>query len=398
MAIIFIVLLSDLTSRISTRKKEQELLEDAQKVIMELGEKGFLDLLGIPTEELRYDQAPLYPGPDRGAWTYSDEELINMSVYEKCAPSVVQILSDSSLSDDAQGSGVIISSEGHILTNLHVLSDNNTYTVNFYDGSTAKAHLIGKDRLTDLAVLVVEGARELSPITSAKDLPVVGEKILAIGNPFGFTWSLTTGIVSGLDRTVYNSDGGLIANMIQTDAMINPGNSGGPLLNSRGEMIGLVSSIYSTSGSAQGISFSLPVSVCSLVANEIIKNGKYSRGWLDILSLELNPQIVDYCSLPVEKGILVSQTVPDGFAAKGGIKGGTEKAQYGQSVIYLGGDVIIDIDGRPIESYADYFAAFFETKAGDTVDVTVQRGNSKVLLKDIQLVEQTSENVRWVLR
>ena len=137
--------------------------------------------------------------------------------------------------------------------------------------------------------------------------------------------------------------------MIQTDALINPGNSGGPLLDTKGRMVGLVSSIYSTSGSAQGISFALPAESVRNISQKIIKDGKVSRGWLDFLSVELNSQIVSYCNLPVDKGILVSQVVPAGMADRGGIKGGSEKAQYGSSVIYLGGDVVGAIGDKTIE-------------------------------------------------
>ena len=395
--IILVTILGILSGKLRDAKRRNRLVEDAQIVLGELGEKGFFDLVGIPTDELEWKGTASYPGPDRGAWTYSEDERVNISVYGKCAPSVVQILANTTLSSDAQGSGVVISTDGYILTNSHVLGKGEQYVVNFYDGTTANATLVGVDRLTDIAVLKVE-RKDLTPISATRSEPVVGEKVLAIGNPFGYTWSLTTGIVSGLGRSILNPDGNLIPDMIQTDALINPGNSGGPLLNSRGEMIGLVSSIYSTTGSSQGISFALPVDVCSLVANEIIENGRFSRGWIDILSVELNPQIVDYLKLPVDKGIIVSQTVPGGNADKGGLKGGNRKAQYGSSVIYLGGDVILEIDGKRIENYSDYFEAMFQKKAGDKVDILVYRGSGTVLLKDVVLVEQTSENTRWILR
>ena len=161
---------------------------------------------------------------------------------------------------------------------------------------------------------------------------------------------------------------------------------------------GLVSSIYSTSGSAQGISFALPVESVRDIAEKIIKEGKVSRGWFDFLSVELNSQIVSYCNLSVEKGILVSQVVPMGMADKGGIKGGSEKAQYGSSVIYLGGDVVVAINGRKVEDYTDYFALLFTSSPGDKVDVTVVRNGETVELKGVELVQQTEENTRWILR
>jgi S1-C subfamily serine protease len=186
--------------------------------------------------------------------------------------------------------------------------------------------------------------------------------------------------------------------MIQTDALINPGNSGGPLLNGNGEMVGLISSIYSTSGSAQGISFALPAETVKDVVSEIIDKGTVQRGWLDILSIELNAQIVAHSKLNVSEGILVSQVVPAGRADRGGLKGGSEKAQYGQSVIYLGGDIIVGINDKAIKDYTDYFSVLFSTKAGDKVDITVNRKGQNIVLEDVELVEQTEENTKWILR
>lgn len=227
----------------------------------------------------------------------------------------------------------------------------------------------------------------------------VGQICYTIGNPYGYSWSFTDGSISGLDRMVStSSSSSVIPNMIQTNALVNPGNSGGPLLNSSGEMIGLISSIYSTTGSAEGISFALPVDTVLDVADSLIKNGKVTRGWMDILSVELNAQIVAYSNLVVDEGILVSQVVPLGKADKGGIKGGSEKAQYGQSVIYLGGDVIVAINDTPITGYTDYFAFLFSTKAGDKVNVKVIRNGQEKVLENIELVEQTEENIQWILR
>ena len=240
----------------------------------------------------------------------------------------------------------------------------------------------------------------LKPIDIAKNPSLkVGQIVYAIGNPYGYSWSFTDGSISGLERMVStSSSSSVIPNMIQTNALVNPGNSGGPLLSSSGEMIGLISSIYSTSGSAEGISFALPVETVVDVVSSLIKDGKVSRGWMDFLSVELNAQIVSYCNLPVDKGILVSQVVPSGKADRGGLKGGNEKAQYGQSVIYLGGDIIVKINDTPIEGYVDYFAALFSTKSGDKVDVTVIRNGQTKVLKDVELVEQTEENTQWILR
>ena len=382
-------------------EKEKESLRDAmQEVVEKDGVETLFEMAGIPVDQVYYGEEliPLFQSKD-GAWVYTSEELRNMAVYKKCKDSVVQILAESSLSDSGQGSGVILSSDGYIVTNKHVVGSGTDFSIVFSDESSARATLVGYDSLSDIAILKTE-KEGLVPMElgSSEDL-TVGQTLLAIGNPYGYTWSLTSGMVSGVERMVSTStSASVIPNMIQTDALINPGNSGGPLLDTQGRMVGLVSSIYSTSGSAQGISFALPVESVRDIAEKIIKEGKVSRGWFDCLSVELNSQIVSYCNLSVEKGILVSQVVPMGMADKGGIKGGSEKAQYGSSVIYLGGDVVVAINGRKVEDYTDYFALLFTSSPGDKVDVTVVRNGETVELKGVELVQQTEENTRWILR
>ena len=382
-------------------EKEKESLRDAmQEVVEKDGVETLFEMAGIPVDQVYYGEEliPLFQSKD-GAWVYTSEELRNMAVYKKCKDSVVQILAESSLSDSGQGSGVILSSDGYIVTNKHVVGSGTDFSIVFSDESSARATLVGYDSLSDIAILKPE-KEGLVPMElgSSEDL-TVGQTLLAIGNPYGYTWSLTSGMVSGVERMVSTStSASVIPNMIQTDALINPGNSGGPLLDTQGRMVGLVSSIYSTSGSAQGISFALPVESVRDIAEKIIKEGKVSRGWFDFLSVELNSQIVSYCNLSVEKGILVSQVVPMGMADKGGIKGGSEKAQYGSSVIYLGGDVVVAINGRKVEDYTDYFALLFTSSPGDKVDVTVVRNGETVELKGVELVQQTEENTRWILR
>lgn len=382
-------------------EKEKESLRDAmQEVVEKDGVETLFEMAGIPVDQVYYGEEliPLFQSKD-GAWVYTSEELRNMAVYKKCKDSVVQILAESSLSDSGQGSGVILSSDGYIVTNKHVVGSGTDFSIVFSDESSARATLVGYDSLSDIAILKTE-KEGLVPMElgSSEDL-TVGQTLLAIGNPYGYTWSLTSGMVSGVERMVSTStSASVIPNMIQTDALINPGNSGGPLLDTQGRMVGLVSSIYSTSGSAQGISFALPVESVRDIAEKIIKEGKVSRGWFDFLSVELNSQIVSYCNLSIEKGILVSQVVPMGMADKGGIKGGSEKAQYGSSVIYLGGDVVVAINGRKVEDYTDYFALLFTSSPGDKVDVTVVRNGETVELKGVELVQQTEENTRWILR
>ena len=388
------------TGYLKAEKEKESLRVAMQEVVEKDGVETLFEMAGIPVDQVYYGEEliPLFQSKD-GAWVYTSEELRNMAVYKKCKDSVVQILAESSLSDSGQGSGVILSSDGYIVTNKHVVGSGTDFSIVFSDESSARATLVGYDSLSDIAILKTE-KEGLVPMElgSSEDL-TVGQTLLAIGNPYGYTWSLTSGMVSGVERMVSTStSASVIPNMIQTDALINPGNSGGPLLDTQGRMVGLVSSIYSTSGSAQGISFALPVESVRDIAEKIIKEGKVSRGWFDFLSVELNSQIVSYCNLSVEKGILVSQVVPMGMADKGGIKGGSEKAQYGSSVIYLGGDVVVAINGRKVEDYTDYFALLFTSSPGDKVDVTVVRNGETVELKGVELVQQTEENTRWILR
>ena len=388
------------TQYLSSVKNEESLRKAMERVVNEKGEKALFEMAGIPVDQVYYgdELLPLYSSSE-GSWNYTAEEARRVAVFEKCKDSVVEILAYSSLSDNGQGSGVVLTSDGYIVTNKHVVGSATSFTVVFSDDTTEESTVIGTDNLTDIAVLKVNRTN-LKPIDIAKNPSLkVGQIVYAIGNPYGYSWSFTDGSISGLERMVStSSSSSVIPNMIQTNALVNPGNSGGPLLSSSGEMIGLISSIYSTSGSAEGISFALPVETVVDVVSSLIKDGKVSRGWMDFLSVELNAQIVSYCNLPVDKGILVSQVVPSGKADRGGLKGGNEKAQYGQSVIYLGGDIIVKINDTPIEGYVDYFAALFSTKSGDKVDVTVIRNGQTKVLKDVELVEQTEENTQWILR
>ncbi|MCI7606941.1 MAG: trypsin-like peptidase domain-containing protein [Spirochaetales bacterium] len=388
------------TGYLKAEKEEESLRNAMQGVVEKDGVEALFEMAGIPMDQVYYGEEliPLFQSKD-GSWTYTSEEVRNMAVYKKCKDSVVQILAESTLSDSGQGSGVILTSDGYIVTNKHVVGSGTEFSIVFSDESSANATLVGYDSLSDIAILKTEKTGLVPMELGSSESLTVGQTLLAIGNPYGYTWSLTSGMVSGLERMVSTStSASVIQNMIQTDALINPGNSGGPLLDTQGRMVGLVSSIYSTSGSAQGISFALPVESVRDIAEKIIKDGKVSRGWFDFLSVELNSQIVAYCNLPVEKGILVSQVVPMGMADKGGIKGGNEKAQYGSSVIYLGGDVIIAINGNKVEDYTDYFALLFASSPGDKVDVTVVRNGETIEVKGVELVEQTEENTRWILR
>jgi S1-C subfamily serine protease len=297
------------------------------------------------------------------------------------------------------GSGIIISEDGYILTNAHVVQNAAQLHISMHDGANYEASLVGMDVENDLAVLKVELPPQvlLDPITigTASTLKV-GQKVVAIGNPFGYDRTMTIGTVSGLGRPVRTENNTVINGMIQTDAAINPGNSGGPLLNSRGEMVGICTTIHSTTGGSQGIGFAVPVDTAISVIPDLIKFGKVMRGWLDITMVQLDPSIVEYADLPVSGGLLVSQVRPGGKAEKGGLKGGTQRVQYGSAIIYLGGDVIVEVHGEPVSEYADLYSALVDTHPGETVEVVVIRKGEKKVLQ-VELVERP-EGMEWTVR
>ena len=392
-----LILLVLWTGALRREERIAYLKEALSEVVREEGEKAVLEMAGIPVDEIHYsfEDIPLYRG-ERGAWNLSEEDRRGVSVYITASPSVVVIETGAESSGD--GAGVILSEDGYIVTNEHVAGSAKTFTVRFSDGSRASARLVGSDAVADIAVLKAD-VSGLQPIKAGSAYSVsVGENVYAIGHPYGFDWSLSRGIVSGLNRRVESRAGGIIPGMIQTDALINPGNSGGPLLSADGRMIGLISSIYSTSGNGEGIAFALPVESVMESARMIIERGRTERGWLDILAVALNETIAEYASLPVSEGMLVSQVVPGGEAEKGGLRGGSEATQYGQSVIYLGGDIITAINGIPIRGYEDYLSYFFTTTAGDDVTVTVIRDGKEVELSGVMLIRQDENNLKWIAR
>ncbi|MFA6784764.1 MAG: trypsin-like peptidase domain-containing protein, partial [Sphaerochaeta sp.] len=298
------------------------------------------------------------------------------------------------------GSGMILSTDGYILTNAHVVEKAASLKVSLYNERSYSAKLVGVDSEDDLAVIKINVEKDtvLYPITlgTSEDLKI-GQKAIAIGNPFGYDRTMTVGVVGGLNRPVKTSEGKIIMNAIQTDASINPGNSGGPLLNSKGEVIGINTSIYSTNGNSQGLNFAIPIDTAISVIPDLIKLGRVSRGWLDLTSVQLTPQLVSYAKLEVDKGVLISQLVSGGFAEKAGLRGGTQMVQYGSSVIYLGGDVITAINGEEITDLNDLYLALLNTRSGEKVKVTVNRkGESKTL--EVQLIERNAQHVSALVR
>jgi S1-C subfamily serine protease len=321
---------------------------------------------------------------------FTEDERENISVYEQLNEAVVNITTETVAinwflepvpQEGGSGSGSIIDTRGYVLTNNHVIENAYKVFINLADGSQIEGSVMGTDKENDLAVLKFDPPRGLQlrtvPLGNSENLRV-GQKVLAIGNPFALERTLTVGIVSGLGRPIQTSRQNIIRDMIQTDASINPGNSGGPLLDTQGRMIGINTMIYSPSGGSVGIGVAVPVNTAKRVVAELIEYGKVRRGWIDASVVQLFPALIRYAKLPVNSGLLVSRTKRNGFAEKAGIRQGSEPVRYGSSVIYLGGDIITSVDGMQVNSLADLYSALEDNKPGERVAVEIRRGNGTI--------------------
>jgi len=319
---------------------------------------------------------------------YTEDERQNITIYEQLNPGVVNITTETVGINwflepvpqaGSSGSGSIINTRGYVLTNNHVIENANKVYISLADGTEFEGTVIGSDPENDLAVLKFDPpqgmALQVIPFGSSDNLKV-GQKVLAIGNPFAFERTLTVGIVSGLGRPIQISTNYIIKDMIQTDASINPGNSGGPLINTQGQMIGINTMIYSPSGGSVGIGFAIPINTAKRVVAEIIEYGRVRRGWIDATLVQLFPQLVQYANLPVSTGLLVSRTLRGGLAERAGLRQGSDPVQYRRSVIYLGGDIITSVNGTRINTLADLYSALEDNKPGDVVRVEVYRGRA----------------------
>ena len=324
-----------------------------------------------------------------GPQSFDAEEQVNIDVYKRGMPSVVNITSTAVAFDffygpvpqEGQGSGFIIDKDGHILTNYHVIANAREVEVTLYNKKKYKANVVGRDRSHDLAVIQIH-APGLIPATlgDSKSL-VVGQKVYAIGNPFGLNGTMTRGIISSV-RPIRTPEGGEIDEAIQTDAAINPGNSGGPLLNSRAEVIG-INSLIATGGSNQsaGIGFAIPINTAKAAINDLITIGRVRRPSLGIRTIPVGPEMAQELGLPADYGVLIIQSTPGGAADRAGLRGGNQRAYIGNVPVMLGGDLIIAIDGDEIADQQDLVAVLNKHKASDTVTVTVIRNKHKMDVK-----------------
>jgi S1-C subfamily serine protease len=313
------------------------------------------------------------------------EEENNIAVYRKNIGAVVNITSRAMAFDffyglvpqEGQGSGFIIDKDGHVLTNYHVIADARQVEVTLHNRKKYRATIIGTDRAHDLAVVQIK-APDLQPMVLGDSTNLqVGQKVYAIGNPFGLSGTLTRGIVSSI-RQVQEPDGMVIDEAIQTDAAINPGNSGGPLLNWHGEVIGINTMIASSVGQSAGIGFAIPINTAKAVLNDLVTIGRVRRPALGVRTIPIEQDLASEMGLAADYGLLIVQVVPGGAADRAGLRGGTERAYLGNIPIMIGGDLIVAVDGQKVESQQGLAQVMNRHRAGDSITVTIFRGKKKM--------------------
>jgi S1-C subfamily serine protease len=361
-----------------------------------------LDLGSAKTTTTLVQQAPF--GATSNA-NDGDTGLTAGDIYKRDAPGVVFIRSqivqrtqspfDFGLPQEQQGeatgSGFVVDRAGTILTNAHVVNGATKVSVQFQNKESVDAKVLGKDESTDLALLKVDPAGlKLTPLTLGSSKGVqVGDPAIAIGNPFGLERTLTTGVISAVQRTIQAPNNFQIDDVLQTDAPINPGNSGGPLIDATGKVIGINSQI-ATGGSASqgsvGIGFAVPIDTAKQIIPDLKQSGRVDRGYLGIVSATVDKTLKDL-NLPVDHGALVQSVAPGGPAAKAGIRAGDLPATLDNHPIQLGGDIITKIAGKEIRTKDDLQAAVADRRSGDTVKVTLWRA-SKVKTVEVTLGER----------
>jgi S1-C subfamily serine protease len=321
------------------------------------------------------------------------EEQNNILVYRKNIPSVVNVTSRTlafdffygSVPQEGQGSGFVIDRDGHILTNYHVVENARQVEVTMHNRKKYKATVVGTDPPHDLAVIQIK-APDLVPavLGDSRNLQV-GQKVYAIGNPFGLAGTMTRGIVSSI-RPVREPNGATIDDAIQTDAAINPGNSGGPLMNWHGEVIGINTMILSSVGQNSGVGFAIPINTAKAVLNDLMTLGRVRRPALGVRTIPIDPELANEMGLAADYGLLIVQVVPGGSADQAGLHGGTERAYLGNTLIMLGGDLIVAIDGEEVKDEQDLSQIMNNHRAGDSVKITIYR-NKKRLEVNVALGE-----------
>lgn len=321
----------------------------------------------------------------------SEAEQVIIRIYRDVSPAVVHITSTAvgydfffnQIPQHGTGSGFFINEQGYIVTNNHVVENAESLEVTLANGKKTPARLVGRDSSSDLAVIKVDVPGEkfqVARLGNSEQLQV-GQMTIAIGNPFGLDRTVTTGVVSSLKRTLRAPNGREIRDVVQTDAAINPGNSGGPLLNSRGEVIGINTAIFSPSGGSVGIGFAIPVNTAKRLVPELISKGRVSHPWLGVRGVNVTREVSRLLKLPAEHGVLVMVVEPRSPAAQAGIRGGDRRVRVGNTMLLLGGDLIVGIDGQKVENN-DKLVAYLDDhkRVGQTVELEILRQDQRLKL------------------
>ena len=317
----------------------------------------------------------------------STDEKINVDVFDRVHPAVVNITATTLsmnfwmeiIPNEGQGSGFIIDSMGYILTNNHVVANAQKVIVTLSGGRKIPASLVGRDPTSDLAVIKIpSGSVDEAVTLGDSDQIRVGQKAIAIGNPFGLSHTLTTGIVSAIGRSIKTSENTQIDDLIQTDAAINPGNSGGPLLNSSGEVIGINTAIFSLSGGYQGIGFAIPINRAKDVATQLITTGRVARPWLGITGISVTPVLARELYLDVDNGVMVVEVISGSPADEAGLRGGHRSAIISGMRVLLGGDIITAINSVGVSDMEGMVRTLNEFNVGETIFVQVYRDRRTV--------------------
>ena len=322
---------------------------------------------------------PTASAPSITGVTNDDQVVIDL--YNRLNPSVVNIAAFVNQNGSSQlagrASGFIYDDQGHVVTNAHVVQGIDSVQIVFSDGLIHDATIEAQDLFSDLAVVKVDLPAGLKPIPiGSMNQVAVGQSVVAIGNPFGFDGTLTRGIISALGRTIPTNTAYSIPQAIQTDAAINPGNSGGPLLNLKGEVIGVVDQIETSGTSAGnlGVGFAIPVSIVQRVIPALIDTGHYDWSWLGVSGYTIDPPQVSAMSLPVEQGAYVSTVTAGGPAEAAGLKGTTGTINQDGYTVEIGGDVVTAIDGQPVNTFDDILVYLsLQTSPGQEVNLTIIR-------------------------
>jgi S1-C subfamily serine protease len=358
---------------------------------------GGAALLGKLGEHTTVEQVMPSPVSTTGTQQSSTKGLTPEAIYRQDGPGVVQITATSVTqptpdpfnffpstpqTSKSLGSGFVLDRAGHVITNFHVIQGAQKVQVSFSGQDQLPATVVGKDRSTDLAVLKIDAhSRALTPLPLGdSDAVRVGDPVYAIGNPFGLTRTLTTGVVSAVQRQIFAPNGVPIDSAIQTDAAINHGNSGGPLIDANGRVIGVTSQIQTGGGQNQGnvgIGFAIPVNTVRDIAGQIISNGKAEHAFLGLSAAALTPQLQKLFNLPTAKGLLVKEVTKGSGADKAGIKGGSTSVVVEGESYTIGGDIITKVDGEPMTSVDQLFSVVQRKHPGDTLEIELYRDNSK---------------------